>query len=112
MSCLDVNNQLSPIKRGDSFVLACIYKQDGVPTNVDQYTIRAQVRDSSDNLVQELSISKANQTANPGAFAMSAGPTPTWPIDLLRCDIQFSEEQTIRSTQTFYIPVEEDITHD
>lgn len=112
MSCLDQQTTISPIKRGDSFILACTYRQNNAPTSVEQFSIRAQVRDSSDNLVQELSVTKADQSLNPGVFVLSAGIISGWPIDLLRCDIQFSEEQTIRSTQTFYIPVEEDVTHD
>lgn len=91
--------------------MACTYKQNGVATSVSAYAIRAQVRDSSDALVQELSVEKADQTSNPGVFILSAGIITSWPIDLLRCDIQFTEGQTVRSTQTFYIPVEEDVTH-
>lgn len=112
MSCDSIPATLQPIKRGDSFSLACEYKQDGVGTSVELYTIRAQVRDSSDNLVQELTVQKADQTTHPGVFVLLAGIISSWPIDLLRCDIQFSEEQTVRSTQTFMIPVEEDVTHD
>lgn len=112
MSCQTEQATLSPIKRGDSFWLACVYREGGVPFSVENFTIRAQVRDSSDNLVQELTVSKADQSTNPGTFALSAGIISSWPIDLLRCDIQFSEEQTVRSTQTFMIPVEEDVTHD
>lgn len=92
--------------------MACTYKENGLAKTVEPYTIRAQVRDSSDNLVQELSVTKADQTSNPGVFVLSAGVISTWPIDLLRCDIQFAEGSTIRSTQTFYIPVEEDVTRD
>lgn len=113
MTCCDsIAPTIQPIKQGDSFSLACLYKQGGVASSVEQFTIRAQVRDSSDNLVQELSVSKADQTTNPGVFVLSAGIIANWPIDLLRCDIQFSEEETVRSTQTFMIPVEEDVTHD
>lgn len=111
MTCEQLQATISPIKQGDSFLLACTYKQNGVATDVTAYTIRSQVRDSADNLVQELNVSKANQTTNPGVFILSAGVTNLWPIDLLRCDIQFSEGTTVRSTQTFYIPIEEDVTH-
>lgn len=111
MSC-EQQATISPIKRGDSFFLACTYKQNGLPSDVSPYTIRSQIRDSSGNLVQELDVSKANQTTNTGVFVLSCSGTGSWPIDLLRCDIQFSEEATVRSTQTFYIPVEEDVTHD
>lgn len=113
MSCCDpIVPTIQPIKQGDSFSLACLYKQGDVPTSVELFSIRAQVRDSSDNLVQELIVTKADQVGNPGVFVLSAGIINNWPIDLLRCDIQFSEEQTVRSTQTFMIPVEEDVTHD
>lgn len=111
MTCCDQPvATLAPIKQGDSFVLACQYKQDGVATSVELFTIRAQVRDSNDDLVQELDVSKANQTTNPGVFTLSAGIIDSWAVDTMRCDIQFSEGETVRSTQTFYIPVEEDVT--
>lgn len=110
--CESQSSTINPIKQGDSFVLACTYKQNDTPSSVELFSIRAQVRDSSDNLVQEFAVAKANQTSNPGVFTLSAGLTTSWPIDLLRCDIQLSEGGTVRSTQTFYIPVEEDVTHD
>jgi hypothetical protein len=112
MACENTAAAISPVKRGDTFTLVCTYKQDGIPTNVEQFMIRAQVRDSSDALVQALLVTKADQVTNPGVFTLSAGIIAGWPIDLLRCDIQFSEEETVRSTQTFFIPVEEDVTHD
>ena len=112
MTCEMTAATTTPIKRGDSFLLACTYKENGVAKTIEAYTVRAQVRDSSGVLVQELTTSKADQSTNPGVFVLSAGVISSWPIDLLRCDIQFTEGQTVRSTQTFYIPVEEDVTHD
>ena len=112
MTCETITPTISPIKRGDTFTLACTYKQNGVVYDVTNFTIRSQVRDSSGALVEELTVTKANQTANPGVFVLSAADQMDWPIDLLRCDIQFSEEETVRSTRTFFIPVEEDVTHD
>lgn len=111
MSCDQPAATTNPIKNGDSFLLVCEYRQNNVATDVSPFAIRAQVRDSSDALVQELTVEKADQVAFPGKFALIAGVI-AWPIDLLRCDIQFSEGQTVRSTQTFFIPVEESITHD
>lgn len=110
MSCLDQSTTISPIKRGDSFNMSCVYKENGVPANLTQYTINSQLRDSGDNLVQTLVATKADQTSLPGAFVLSAIDTSVFPIDLLRCDIQFVEGETTRSTQTFFIPVEEDVT--
>lgn len=108
--CDDQKALLSPHKRGDSFVLSCTYKQDGVATSVALYTIKAQLRDSSGQLVHELSVSKANQTSTPGVFFLSGGSTGAWPLDILRCDIQFTEGDTVRSTQTFGVEVIEGIT--
>ena len=110
MSCLDQAPTISPIKRGDTFNMSCVYKENGVPANLTQYTINSQLRDSSDNLVQTLVATKADQTALPGAFVLTAPDSSVFPIDMLRCDIQFVEGETIRSTQTFFIPVEEDVT--
>lgn len=111
MSCLDQTNPtIAPIKRGDSFNMSCIYKENGTPANLTQYTINSQLRDSGDNLVQALLVTKADQSSLPGAFVLSAIDTSVFPIDLLRCDIQFVEGETTRSTQTFFIPVEEDVT--
>lgn len=111
MSCCDPTvPTIPPIKRGDSFNLSCVYKENGVPTNLNGYTINSQLRDSSDNLVQELIATKADQSSLPGAFVLSAIDSSVFPIDQLRCDIQFIEGTTTRSTQTFYVSIEEDVT--
>lgn len=110
MSCEQQSPTIAPIKRGDSFNMSCIYKENGVPSNLTQYEINSQLRDSGDNLVQTLVVTKADQFSLPGAFVLSATDTTVFPIDMLRCDIQFIEGETIRSTQTFFIPVEEDVT--
>ena len=112
MNCQTLTPTIQPIKRGDSFLMACVYKEDGVPYDVTNFTIRSQVRNSSDALVQELTVNKADQSTDPGAFVLAAGVIDDWPIDLLRCDIEFSEGATVRSTQTFMIPVVEDVTRD
>lgn len=111
MTCLDQYHlTLAPIKRGDSFNMACIYKENGVPADLTQYTINSQLRDSGDALVQTMIVTKGNQTTTPGAFVLTAPDASVFPIDTLRCDIQFVEGETVRSTQTFYIPVQEDVT--
>lgn len=111
MTCQTLTPTIQPIKRGDTFTLACTYKQNGVVYDVTNFTIRSQVRDSSGALVEELAVTKANQAANPGVFVLAAADPMDWPVDLLSCDIQFSDaEGVVRSTQTFQIPVVEDIT--
>ena len=111
MICETITPMISPIKRGDTFTLACTYKQNGAASSVADLTIRSQVRDSSGALVEELTATKANQTTSPGVFVLSAADPMNWPVDVLSCDIQFSDsEDVVRSTQTFQIPVVEDVT--
>lgn len=111
MSCLDqYPTTLAPIKRGDTFNMICTYKENGVPSDLTQYEIHSQFRDSGDALVQTLLVTKANQALYPGVFTLTAPDASVFPIDTLRCDIQFVEGGTTRSTQTFYIPVQEDVT--
>ena len=96
-------------KRGDTFTLTCTYKVDGVPTSVSTMTIESQIRNQRDSLIQELTVTKLEQT---GLFTLvaSSSDTSEWPITVLRCDIQFSQGDNVRSTQTFNISVLEDIT--
>lgn len=113
MTCETLTPMISPIKRGDTFNLACTYKQNGVAYDLTNFTIRSQVRDSSGALIEELAVAKADQATNPGVFVLSAADPMDWPVDVLSCDIQFSDaEGVVRSTQTFQIPVVEDVTHD
>ena len=115
MNCDTIPTTLSPVKQGDTFTLACVYKENGVAFDVTNFTIRAQLRDSTGDLILELPVSKANQTTNPGVFVLGANtpPSPPFPIDELQCDIQFSDiDDVVRSTQTFFVPVVEDVTHD
>lgn len=106
-----ITPMISPIKRGDTFTLACTYKQNGVVYDVTNFTIRSQVRYSTGALVEELTVTKADQTTNPGVFVLAAADPMDWPVNILSCDIQFSDgDGVVRSTQTFKIPVVEDIT--
>ena len=96
-------------KRGDTFSLSCTYKVDGVPTSVSSIDIDSQIRDNRGALVQDLAVTKLVGT---GEFTLIATATETaeWPVSVLRCDVQFSQGGTVRSTQTFDISVAEDIT--
>jgi len=96
-------------KRGDTFTLTCTYKVDNAATSVTSIDIASQIRNNLSNLIQDLTVTKINQT---GVFTLSATSEETelWPISVLRCDIQFSENGIVKSTQTFSISVVEDIT--
>jgi hypothetical protein len=97
-------------KRGDTFSLVCTYKQGGVPTSIDGYEITSQVRDISGTLIDNLIVQIENQVSTPGVFTLSAASTASWPVRNLLSDIQFVLDGDIRSTQTFCIAVQEDIT--
>ena len=101
---------LPPVKVGDTFELSCIYKQDGIPADITALAIRSQVRDSLGILVEELVPTKADQVATPGKFSLAAAAPIAWPVGVLVSDIEVSESGTVRSSQTFRIPIVDDVT--
>lgn len=102
---------LPDFKRGDSFALTCVYKIDGVPTPVTGMTIASQIRTVAGELVAALTYSMANQALYPGAFTLTAASgTAAWPIAGLRCDIQITNAGVVVSSDTFLVPVVQDIT--
>lgn len=96
-------------KRGDTFTLTCTYKVDGVATSVTDIDIESQIRSNNGTLVKELTVTKQVST---GVFLLSATATESalWPTAALKCDVQFSQDGVVRSTQTFDVIVVEDIT--
>jgi hypothetical protein len=100
---------ITNFKRGDTFSLACIYKVDNVATSVSAYDIDSQVRDSQGNLIQTLTVTKLPET---GSFTLTADAedTASWPQSVLKCDLQFSENGIVRSTETFNVVVVNEIT--
>lgn len=103
---------LPTVKRGDTFLLACTYREAGVATDLTGYDVQAQIRDSLDALVEQLVVALADQGVSPGVFTLAPiqNPPTDWPIDLLRCDVQFSLGGVVRSTETFLVPVDIDVT--
>lgn len=102
---------LGNTKRGDTFLLACTYKENATPVDLSDFDIQSQVRDSMGALVEQLVVSLADQGTAPGVFTLAPSSNPPdWPVDLLTCDVQFTKDGVVRSTQTFEIPVEQDIT--
>lgn len=96
-------------KRGDTFTLSCLYKVDGSPSSVDSIDIQCQLRTSTGSLVHDFVVTKDVAI---GSFVISASAltTSSWPVTVLRCDIQFTEVDNVRSTQTFFVKVDEEIT--
>jgi hypothetical protein len=97
-------------KRGDTFALTCERKNAaGAAFNITSTTISAKMRRRS--FVADLTVTKTDATN--GVFALSATATATaaWPPGLYKCDVQFTDGADVRSSMTFDILVEEDVTY-
>jgi hypothetical protein len=101
---------LPDFKRGDTFALACTYKIDGAPASITGLAIASQIRTVAGDLVAALTVTASDQVATPGQFTLSAASTTAWPIAGLRCDIQITDGAVIISSDTFLVPVVQDIT--
>ena len=100
---------ITGFKRGDTFSLAGTYKVNGAAASVSGMTIASHVRTQAGTLVQNLTVA---QTAFIGGFSLTATATQTaaWPATTLVCDIQFTQNGIVQSTETFSIAVEDDVT--
>lgn len=102
-------------KRGDAFEIECTESADGVAVNLTGYTVEAQVRTrGGDELVDDATITLADQGTSPGVFTLYIAPARTalWepgrPIDL---DVQFTPPNGKSwSSGTISIAVIQDIT--
>lgn len=104
---------LSNFKRGDTFSLACVWKENGMPSAITGLSIVSQIRKQvGKSLVANLTVVPANQTTNPGHFTLVASnsDTSTWPTGLLICDFQITQGDVVRSSETFQIRVVEDVS--
>lgn len=97
-------------KRGDRFSNRVTWGSPGVVLGA---TPRAQIRDGSDSLVQELTVTLEPQSgATVGQFVISAtaAQTALWPTGTLSCDIQRQAPDPEESSETFMIRVLPDVT--
>ena len=103
---------LPNFKRGDTWSLDCTYKRQGTPVSVADISIRSQIRKSDYTMVTDLIVTKGDQATKPGTFALTpkVSDTTTWPLDKLICDIEFTSNGVVLSTETFTIPVVEEVT--
>ena len=102
-------NTLSEFKRGDTFRLVCTYKVDGQPAAILGKTIASQIRRSNGTLVANMAVEP--DEINPARFFLTPDTdTADWPLDVLQCDIEITEDGFVRSSETIYIPVVKDIT--
>ena len=103
------------IKRGDTLQLGCTYAdRDGAAQSLAGHDVRSQIRDASSTLLATLAVNLADQTLNPGEFAMfaSASDTALWPVGRYAMDIQITHGAVVISSETVTFKVLQDITHD
>lgn len=100
-----------PFKRGDTFSLACTWKDGGVATSVAGLTIASQIRTHGTlNLVATLEVVVDDQVLSPGVFALVARDTSAWPVGAMVCDIEITQDGIVRSSESFLVPVAEGVT--
>lgn len=106
-------NQLSDFKRGDTFSIACTWKENNIPASTAGLTIRSQIRNSKTMaLIADLIATHANQTLQPGVFTLTPTVinTTNWPIGQMIGDIEITKDGVIRSSKTFVITVLKGVT--
>lgn len=103
---------LPPHKRGDTYSLSCVYKENGVPVSVEDFDIRSQIRDGRNQILTELVVEKGDQTSDVGLFYLTPTDPDTtlWPTGTYYIDIQFSKDGVINSSQTMIQKIIKDIT--
>ena len=105
----------STFKRGDTFMLSCTYKVDGLPVAITTQTFKSQLRSSDGILVAALVCTiDSDQANNPGRFYLAPADqsvTKTWNApDTLITDIEITNGGVITSTENIIIPIDADQT--
>ena len=111
------------IKRGDTFEALCQavgdhvvtansgtdYITENVEFDITAWTIRCEVRDASDVLVENLIVTKTEPLR--GFYKLTATNTKVWPLGTLYTDIEYTDAAgKVISTETWTITVSKDIT--
>jgi len=105
------------IKRGETMeIFGTLIKPDqfGVaqPLNISTWQLFSQVRDPKKDLelVAVVTVTKGNQTLNPGSYSLRAN-TANWASARLLCDVAFIESDgDIKLSETIEIIIENSIT--
>jgi hypothetical protein len=104
-----------PFKRGDTFALSGVFRENGNAVPLSGQAIRSQLRTSTGVLVASLVDSiYPDQTVNPGRFYLAlADPagSSVFPAPAnLYCDVEVHDGGMVRSTETFIVPVVPDVS--
>ena len=101
------------IKRGDTLQRTVTLTQAGLPYTPAGGSLACQVRSpNARGSVGFVDAMAVTATATPGEFLMTATAVQTalWPIGVLVSDVQITIGETVTSTETFTVVVDEDVT--
>lgn len=101
------------IKRGATFEAACTHRDAaGAAVNLTGWTLTSQVRTQGGRLVGDLTVTLADQVADPGSFTVraEAAATAAWPLDVLIWDIRFDAPTGVVFTETVELEVLRQVT--
>lgn len=100
-------------KRGDTIDWTGFYKINNIPVDLTNINIACQFKKENGTLVISPTITKLDQTSNPGKFNIKVLATATalFPIEKLKADIQYTDlSGSVVSTETFIVNIIQDIT--
>lgn len=97
-------------KRGNFFSIDCQYTDSkNTPLSLENITIKAQIRNSSDRLVDELIVTPIDLPI--GKYRLTSADTSKWQIGVLNFDIQYTlSDGKVTSTDTVSITCLKDET--
>lgn len=109
---------IGTLKRGDTFAFcAQLTDTNGDPLLDAENKLRSQVRTAKDVLLAELTITAytnpITQLLVEGAYVfISVEDTSDWPTGKVYFDIQYTNNNIVVSTETVFITIVADITHE
>lgn len=99
---------LPDFKQGDTFQLGLLFRDSTKePENLTGRTIRSQLRGRGNSLTQELTVSVANQTTNPGEASLyaAASATANWKPGDYELDIKVTVGSQVARSETMLLTV-------
>jgi len=100
-------------KQGDTLLMLAVKKdKTGVAEDITGWAIKCQGRDEDNNLIFSTETGNGITIVDAvnGVFQIQVDDTTTFPIGVLKADIEYHRNGVIFSTQTFTITVIEGIT--
>lgn len=112
-TCLPAKAKVFEFKVGDTVILGCTAKgSDGNPYSLSGVSINSQVRDQDGVLICSMIVSVVNAAI--GTFEIRAPADAPFVTGDFKIDVQYgipsSSGEVIRSTETFYLRMIEDVT--